>query len=51
MKYYTYATKDAMDDLVDLFNAETEVSPKSHLKVVKFEKEKSLDSSKIKALS
>ena len=30
MKYYTYATKDDMNDLVDLFNAGTEVPPKCH---------------------
>lgn len=27
IKYYTYASKDNMDDLVNLFNAATEVSP------------------------
>lgn len=28
MMYYTYATKDDMDDLVDMFNSRGEVSPK-----------------------
>ena len=48
LKYYTYASKDDMDDLVELFDqkglkgAETlKVSPWSHQKVVKFAKEKS----------
>ena len=50
MMYYTYATKDDMADLVDMFNANGEVSPRSHLKIVKFEKEKSPESSKFKAL-
>lgn len=27
IKYYTYASKDNMDDLVNLFNAATEISP------------------------
>ncbi len=50
MMYYTYATKDDMDDLVDMFNNNGEVSPRSHLKVVKFEKEKSLETASFKAL-
>ncbi len=48
LKYYTYASKDNMDDLVELFDqgslkcAETlKVSPWSHQKVVNFAKEKS----------
>ena len=49
-KYYTYATKDNMDDLVAMFNARGEVSPRSHLKVVNFTKEKSPESAKFKAL-
>ena len=40
MMYYTYATKDDMDDLVDMFIDNGEISPKSHLKVVKFEEKK-----------
>ena len=50
MMYYTYATKDDMDDLVDLFNDNGEVSPRSHLKIVNFEKEKSLETANFKAL-
>lgn len=50
MKYYTYASKDDMDDLVDLFNAETEVSPRSHQNVIDFDKRKKPESSKFKAL-
>lgn len=50
IKYYTYASKDNMDDLVNLFNAATEVSPRSHLEVVNFTKEKSPESAKFKAL-
>ncbi|MBE5842284.1 MAG: hypothetical protein E7304_12885 [Butyrivibrio sp.] len=50
MMYYTYATKDDMDDLVDLFNDNGEVSPRSHLKIVNFEKEKSLETADFKAL-
>lgn len=49
LKYYTYATKDDMDDLINMFN-DFEVSPRSHLKVVKFEKEKSLETASFKAL-
>lgn len=58
LRYYTYATKDSMDDLVDLFDsnnqepAETlEVSPRSHQKVVNFAKKESLESTKFKAFS
>ena len=47
LKYYTFATKDNMDDMVDLFNsiapnsAKTpEVSPRSHQNVVYFVKKK-----------
>lgn len=40
MKYYTYATKDDMDDLVSLFDNSL-VSPRSHLKLVKFTKKES----------
>lgn len=39
-----------MDDLVNLFNAATEVSPMSHLEVVNFTKEKSPESAKFKTL-
>ena len=49
MAYYTYATKDDMDDLVDLFDSETQVSPRSHQNVVLFEQRKSPESSKFKA--
>lgn len=49
-KYYTYSPKDDMDDLIALFNARGEVSPRSHLKVVNFTKEKSPESTKFKAL-
>ena len=48
LRYYTYATKDSMDDLVDLFDsnnqesAETlEVSPRSHQNVVNFKQKES----------
>jgi hypothetical protein len=48
LRYYTYATKDSMDDLVDLFDsncqepAETlEVSPRSHQNVVIFKQKES----------
>ena len=49
MKYYTYATKDDMDDLVDLFNVETEVSPWSHQNVVDFDKRKKPQTANLKA--
>lgn len=49
MKYYTYATKDDMDDLVNLFNVETEVSPRSHQNVIDFGKRKKPESAKFKA--
>lgn len=51
MKYYTYATKDDMDDLVDLFNVETEVSPWSHQNVVDFDKRKKPQTANLKAFS
>jgi integrase len=58
LKYYTFATKDDMDDLVRLFDekpAETpeisEVSPRSHPNIIKFPNKKSPDPSKIKAFS
>lgn len=42
MKYYTYASKTDMDDLVELFNGTDKkltefpiVAPRSHLKLVK----------------
>ena len=48
LRYYTYATKDSMDDLVDLFDlncqepAKTlEVSPRSHQNVVDFKQKES----------
>ena len=50
LKYYTYATKDDMDDLVNLFNVETEVSPRSHQNVIDFGKRKKPESAKFKAL-
>ena len=47
LRYYTYATKDSMDDLVDLFDSNCqepaktqEVSPRSHQNVVVFTKKK-----------
>ena len=49
IKYYTYASKDDMDDLVNLFNAATEVSPRSHQNVIDFGKRKKPESSKFKA--
>lgn len=39
-----------MDDLVAMFKARGEVSPRSHLKVVNLTKEKSPESAKFKAL-
>ncbi len=58
LKYYTFATKDDMDDMVDLFDsippntAKTlEVSPRSHQKVVNFVKKESPESAKFKAFS
>lgn len=48
-KYYTYATKDDMDDLVNLFNVEAEVSPRSHQNVIDFDKRKKPESAKFKA--
>ena len=48
LKYYTYASKDDLDDLVELFDQEglkgaekLEVSPRSHPKVVNFRNKKS----------
>ena len=48
LRYYTYATKDSMDDLVDLFDSNCqepaktqEVSPRSHQNVVVFTKKES----------
>lgn len=49
IKYYTYASKDDMDDLVNLFNAATEVSPRSHQNVIDFGKRKKPESNKFKA--
>lgn len=49
MAYYTYATKDDMDDLINLFDSEIQVSPRSHQKVITFEQRKSPESSKFKA--
>ena len=56
LKYYTYASKGDMDDLVNLFDSEglkpaktLEVSPRSHQNVVFFKKTGSLKSSKFKA--
>ena len=58
LKYYTFATKDDMDDLVDLFDSITpntaktlEVSPRSHQNVVNFVKKESPESAKFKAFS
>jgi Txe/YoeB family toxin of Txe-Axe toxin-antitoxin module len=48
LKYYTFATKDSMDDLVDLFDSKSsnsaktvEVSPRSHQNVVIFKQKES----------
>ena len=48
LRYYTYATKDSMDDLVNLFDSNCqepaktqEVSPRSHHNVVVFSKKES----------
>ncbi len=56
LKYYTFATKDDMDDLVDLFDSITpntaktlEVSPRSHQNMVNFAKRESPESAKFKA--
>lgn len=56
LKYYTYASKGDMDDLVDLFDSEglkpaktLEVAPWLHQNLIKFDKNRSLKSSKFKA--
>lgn len=49
LKYYTFAPKKNMDDIVELFDS-CSVSPMSHLEVVNFTKEKSPESAKFKAL-
>ncbi len=56
LKYYTYATKEDMDDLVNLFDSEDlkpaktlEVTPRLHQNLIEFEKNRSLKSSKFKA--
>ena len=56
LKYYTYAEKQDMDDLVELFDSAApkpaktlEVAPRSHQNLIKFDKNRSLKSSKFKA--
>ena len=56
LKYYTYASKGDMDDLVNLFDSEglkgaktLEVSPRCHQNVVKFTKRKSSEPAKFQA--
>ncbi len=56
LKYYTYASKGDMDDLVNLFDSEglkgaktLEVSPGCHQNVVKFTKRKSTEPAKFQA--
>ena len=56
LKYYTYASKGDMDDLVDLFDSEglkgaktLEVTPRLHQNLIKFDKNRSLKSGKFKA--
>ncbi|MCR5235863.1 MAG: tyrosine-type recombinase/integrase [Lachnospiraceae bacterium] len=56
LKYYTYAAKDDMEDLVDLFDSKAvkhakllEVSPRSHPKLVFFQKNESPEPNKFKA--
>ena len=51
MMYYTYATKDDMDDLVDMFNTRGAVSPRSHLKLLDFEQRKKPQTANLKAFS
>lgn len=50
-KYYTYAPKDDMDDLIAMFNARGEVSPRSHLKLINFEQQKKPQTANLKAFS
>lgn len=50
LKYYTYATKDDMDDLIAMFDDKGEVQPNSNLKIVDFAKQKSLETASFKAL-
>ena len=56
LKYYTYAEKQDMDDLVELFDSAApkpaktqEVAPMSHQNLIKFDKNRSLKSNKFKA--
>ncbi len=56
LKYYTYAEKQDLDDLVNLFDSEAlkpaktlEVAPRLHQNLIKFDKNRSLKSSKFKA--
>ena len=56
LKYYTYAEKQDMDDLVALFDSAAlkpaktlQVAPRSHQNLIDFQKKRSLKSSKFKA--